>query len=137
MDLETAEELMSVSLAQCSYLTKTLAEIQERVGLEDAKTYCDAVGQILAWFLFEVFTPLGQQFPGVRDWPLQPREWTPDFARARDREAAFLSISRAVEGTERVAAQLSLEGVMREGALPDLKKWTLQCRCFVDSGLAA
>ena len=131
MDLAEAKQLMTVSLAHCSRVAKTLADIQAQLGDDPrSKPYSDAVGQILAWFLFEVFSPIGRQFVELRDWPLEGRDWAPGFVGATDLTMALSNVRLIADEGMEIAAQLRCTGLVSESALEQLGGLTKQCRQF-------
>ena len=131
--IDTAEKLVRLSLAQCSRLSKALSDLQERLGYGDATKICSsAVGQILGWFLFEVFTPLGREFVELHDRHLEQKDWAPDFVCATSLKDAFANVYRAAEETEQLGEQLRAHGVVRDEALSELRRWTLEWRRFAE-----
>ena len=134
MEIELARELMTVSLAHSSRLGKTLKDIQDRLGRGDAtRAYVKAVGEILGWFLFEVFRPLGHRFPEIREWPFEDRDWAPDFAEPAELESAISAILSVANDGDRLADQLALTGLVSIQALKELRDLTLECRRFAQS----
>lgn len=131
VELELAKDLMTVSLVHCSRLAKTLSDIHGLLGYGDpTRPYSSAVGEIFGWMFFEVFKPLGREFPELEAWPLQERDWTPDFIAATDLQIAASNVRRMADETLRLADQLFATGLIPQKAIEALRRWALECARF-------
>ena len=120
---------MTKSLRYSSRLCKGLADIQQHVGDgEPTLQYSRPVGEIAEWFLFEVFAPLGRQFPDIEDWPFDEKDWTPDFVHASDRSEALAAAKSIADEGHSFVSELHAIGLVPEEGLQKFIELTRACR---------